>query len=114
MTISAEKFRTQSLPRQIGALAANLARISTCARWEPPSEVVIPMINESIQFIEWIAPETAPEVSAELVDLQIMLGLWRESWAKAQQNPKQRTLLSFQAYKWSNQVLEYSGLLTTA
>jgi hypothetical protein len=113
MTISVEKFRSQPLPRQIGALAANLARISTCARWEPPTDVLIPMITESIQFIEWIAPETAPEVSAELVDLQVMLGLWRESWVKAQEDSKQRTLFSFQAYKWSNQVLEYSGLLNT-
>ncbi len=113
MTVSAEKFRTQPLARQIGALAANLARISTCARWEPPTDVVIPMLNESIQFIEWIASETTPEISAELVDLQVMLGLWRESWTKAQENSKQRTLLSFQAYKWSNQVLDYSGLLNT-
>lgn len=56
MTISAEKFTRQPLPRQLGALAANLARISTCARWPEPNDIVISMLTETIQFIEWIAP----------------------------------------------------------
>jgi len=109
--ITAEKFQQQPIPRQLGALAANLARMSTCARWTEPNDVIAPMLMESIQFIEWIAPHTVPEVASELVDLQIMLGLWRKSWPQAQSNNVQRTLFSFQSKKWSDQIIDYSGLL---
>lgn len=112
--ISVEKFRQQALPRQLGALAANLARISTCARWAQPNDSLVPMIGESIQFIEWIAPQAEPEVAAELADMQVMLSLWRKSWAHAQTDRSQTTLLSLQAGKWSEQVLDYSGLLNEA
>jgi len=112
--ISADKFRQQALPRQLGALAANLARIAACARWAQPGEVLVPMIGESIQFIEWIAPQAEPEVAAELADMQVMLGLWRKSWSQAQIHRPQAILLSFQAKKWSDQVLAYSGLLDSA
>jgi hypothetical protein len=111
MTISAERFRQQPLARQLGALAANLARISTCSRWTEPADILIPMLTESIQFVEWVAPYTSPEIASELVDLQIMLGLWRKSWPHAQPNGTQRTLLSFQAKKWSDQIIDFSGLL---
>jgi hypothetical protein len=111
MTISLEKFSRQPLPRQLGALAATLARISSVARWDTPTDDVLPLITEGIQFIEWVAPQTPPEAAVELVDMQVMLGLWRKSWPQAQLNRAQSILLSVQAKKWSDQVLGYSGLL---
>lgn len=112
--ISREKFGLQPLPRQLGALAANLARVSSCARWEKPTDVVLPMMRESICFIEWIAPHTAPEIASELVEMQVMLGLWHKSWPSVQANRPQNILLSLQAKKWSEQVLDFSGLLNEA
>lgn len=112
--ISVEKFTRQPIPRQLGALAATLARISSCARWEKPADMLVPMMNESIQFIEWIGPQTEPEVAAELVDMQVMLGLWRKSLPKIQAERTQSILLSISAKKWSDQVLGYSGLLDSA
>ena len=109
--IAADKFKRQTLPRQFGALAANLARISSIARWPEPSDTLLPMLTESIYFAEWLVPQTEPEVAANLVDLQVMLGLWRKSWPRAKEDRTQRTLLSFQTKKWSNQMLEYAGLL---
>jgi hypothetical protein len=114
MTIAVEKFTGQPLPRQLGALAATLARVSACARWEKPGEAVPPMLSESIQFIEWIAPHAQPEVAAELVDMQVLLGLWRKSWPRAREDRTQSILLSLQAKKWADQVLDYSGLLEPA
>jgi hypothetical protein len=49
-----------------------------------------------------------------LVDLQVMLGLWLQAWPEAARHPSQRALLAFQAKKWSDQVLAYSGLLNEA
>jgi len=72
------------------------------------------MLEESQRFIEWTAAETDPDVAAELVDIQVALALWRKIWPQAQHNQSERTLLSFQAKKWSDQVVNYSGLLDSA
>jgi len=69
------------------------------------------MLEESRYYIEWTASETEPEVAAELVDIQLMLGLWRKAWPEVQHHRTQRTILSVQAKKWSDQVINYSGIL---
>jgi hypothetical protein len=69
------------------------------------------MFEESRYFIEWTAAEAEPEIAAELVDIQRMLPAWRKAWPGVQQSLTQRTLLSVQAKKWSDQVLGYSTLL---
>lgn len=108
------RYLQDSLPKRLGALAADLARVASSARHPARSESVTLMMEESQHFIEWVAADTAPEVAADLVDIQIMLALWRRAWPEAQRHPTQRTLLSFQAKKWSDKVLDYSGLLTSA
>lgn len=69
------------------------------------------LFEESLYFIEWTAAEAEPEIAAELVHIQLMLTLWRKAWPDAQQHRTQRTILYVQAKKWSEQVLDYSGLL---
>ncbi len=69
------------------------------------------MLEESQYYIEWTAAEAEAEIAAELVDIQRMIALWRKAWPEAQRNSTQRTLLSVQAKKWSNQILGYSGLV---
>jgi len=113
MSTSREAFVTEPPERQLGALAASLARLSSSARSAARVGIIVPMLTECIQFIEWTAWHVSPEIAAELVDLQIMLGIWRKAWPEASLNNTQRILLSFQARKWSDQVLDYSGLLVT-
>jgi hypothetical protein len=105
------RYLKDPLPRQLGALAAGLARVASSARHTSGAESVALMLEESQHFIEWTAAETQPEVAAELVDIQIMLALWRRAWPEAQHSRPQRALLSLQAKKWSDQILNYSGLL---
>jgi hypothetical protein len=105
-----ERFLRDPLPVRLGSLAADLRRVSSSARRETGAESVASMLEESQYFIEWTAAEAEPEVAAELVDMQLMTALWRKAWPDAQQFSTQRTLLSVQAKKWSDQVLVYSGL----
>jgi hypothetical protein len=105
-----ERYLKDPLPIRLGGLAADLARLSSSARHSSGAASVAKMLEESQYFIEWTAAEAEPEVAAELVDIQVMLALWRRAWPEAQQNHLQRTLLSVQAKKWADQVLEYSGL----
>ena len=105
------RYMKDPLPIRLGGLAADLARIASSARRENGAAIVELMIEESRWFIEWTAAEAAAEVAAELVDIQRMLGLWRRAWPEARKQAVQRTLLSVQAKKWADQVLDYSGLL---
>ena len=117
MTSLADKkarYLQEPLPKRLGALAADLARVSSSARLPARAESVAWMLEESQHFIEWAATDTEPEVAADLVDIQIMLALWRRAWPEARNHSTQRALLSFQAKKWSDKVLDYSGLLDPA
>lgn len=106
-----ERYLRDPLPVRLGGLAANLARIASSARHIQGNASVAEMIEESRYFIEWTAAEAEPEIAGELVDIQRFLTLWRSAWPEAQLNRSQRTLLSTQAKKWSDQVLKYSGLI---
>jgi len=68
------------------------------------------MLEESQYYIEWTAAEAEPGIAAELVDIQRMIGLWRKAWPEARHSRTQRTLLSVQAKKWSDMVLDFSGM----
>jgi len=106
-----ERYLKDPLPIRLAGLAADLGRIASSARRPTANTSVTEMLEESQYLIEWTAQEAEPEVAAELVDIQVMLSLWRRAWPEAQHNRTQRTLLSVQAKKWSDQVLEYSGRL---
>ncbi len=105
------RYLRDPLPRRLGGLAANLARIGSSARHAAGAERVTLMLEESQHFIEWTAAEATPEVGAALVEIQLMLALWRRAWPGAQANPSLRALLSLDSLKWSDQVLAHSGLL---
>jgi hypothetical protein len=68
------------------------------------------MIYFCKRSIEWTAAEAEPQVAGELVDIQRIVAAWRRAWPEAQNSPTQRTLLSVQAKKWADQVLDFSGI----
>ena len=105
------RFLRDPLPVRLAGIAADLARIASSARHETGAESVALMLEESQYLIEWTAVEAKPEIAGELVDIQRMIALWRKAWSEAQHHRTQRTLLSVQAKKWSDQVLGYSGLV---
>ncbi len=106
-----ERYLRDPLPVRLAGLAADLRRVASSARREGGSAAVMEMLEESQYYIEWTAAEAEVDVAAELVDIQIMIVAWRHAWPEAQKTPAQRTLLSLQAKKWSDQVLKYSGLV---
>jgi hypothetical protein len=108
------RYLRDPLPIRLGGLAASLARIASSARHDTGAIAVTTMIEECRWFIEWTAAEAEPEIASELVDIQRLLTLWRSAWPEAQHQLKQRILLSVQAKKWADQVLDYSGMLETA
>ncbi len=109
-----QRFLKDGLPRRLGGLAADLARMASSARHAAGSGSVALMLEESQYFIEWTGPELAEtnlEVAGELIEIQVMLSLWRRAWPEAQHSRQQRSLLSLQAKQWADKTLEWSGLL---
>ena len=111
MTFYADSFLKESPARQLGALAATLGRVASSAEKTARAKAIIPMLDECLQFIEWTLSHQPDATSKELRDLSVMLKLWRDGWEHAQTDQHLRMLLSAQARKWSDQALEYSGLL---
>jgi hypothetical protein len=105
-----ERYLRDPLPIRLGGLAADLARVASTA-WHENGRAATEMLEESQWYIEWTAAEAEPEIAAELVNIQVMLAIWRRAWPEAQKSKVQRTLLSVQAQQWADQVLDYSGLL---
>jgi hypothetical protein len=113
MTVPADTFLLETPARQLGAVAATLARISSSAEKTARAKAIVPMLDECLQFIEWTSAHQTETASNELKDISVMLKLWRDGWESAQTNERLRTLLSVQAKKWSDQTLEFSGLLVS-
>lgn len=105
-----ERFLQDPMSVRLGGLAVDLQRISSAARRAAGAAHVALMLEESQYLIEWCASELEAEAAAELVDIQVMLSLWRRSWPTVQQIPAQRALLSLQAQGWSDRVLQFANL----
>jgi hypothetical protein len=69
------------------------------------------LLEESKFFIEWTALDAGLDLQAELVELQVELARWQQSWSKIWADSVQRTAIVEQASDWSKRLLEMSGLL---
>ena len=109
-----ERYMQDGLPIRLGGLAADLARIVSFSKNPGSAPVVASLLDESLFFVEWSAPDLLPdrvEDAAALVDIQRGLTHWFWIWDQAQNDPTQRARLAEQAQVWSDLVLKMSGLL---
>jgi hypothetical protein len=109
-----ERYLRDSLPVQLGGLAANLARVRSFSGNPTHGVVVAQLLEESAWFIEWAVPGAPLETQLTLVDCQRRLARWRLSWAETWADPKRRGEVAEQAGAWSQKVLNLSGLVQTA
>jgi hypothetical protein len=109
-----ERYLRDPLPIRLGGLAANLARIQSFSEHPKNRDVVKNILEESKFFIEWTAREAKPEFQAELVTLQRQLSLWHYGWNVLWADETLRHAVAEKAGRWSQRVLEASGLLSLA
>ena len=101
-----DRYLRDPLPIRLGGLAADLARIASCAENPKNRDAVESLLEEGKYFAEWAAAEAPLPVQEALVDVQIMLALWQRRWSAGQYDP----LMREEAQRWSAQLLELSGL----
>ncbi|MBI3097905.1 MAG: hypothetical protein HYY93_06605 [Planctomycetes bacterium] len=106
-----ERYLRDTPERRLGALAANMARVSSFSDREEHAGAVEHMLEESERLIEWTAPEVTPERGESLVDLQIGIARWLRTWPFPWRDPSRRQSLAAEARAWSDRLLEMSGLL---
>ena len=102
-----ERYLQDPLPIRLGGLAADLARIASCAENPKNRDVVTSLLEESKHFAEWAAPSAPLEVQAVLAQVQITLALWYRRWLAGHPEP----LMQEEARRWSERLLALSGLV---
>ena len=110
-TVIQTRYMRDDLPVRLGGLAANLRRVQSFARNDANRDVVESMLDESKHFIEWTAAEADIDRAAELVELQIQLARWQYKWPDIWNDPVRRREVAEQSGRWSDRVLELSGLM---
>jgi hypothetical protein len=106
-----ERYLRDELPKRMGNLASNLARIKSRCQNTANGEMVESLLQESKLFIEWTAKDAEIEIAAELVELQIQLACWQYSWGRIWEDAEQRISVGEEGRIWSEKVLNMSGLL---
>lgn len=111
---SQERYLKDPLPKRLGALAANLARVASAAPNPANARAIATLLEESRRFVEWTAAEMETHHAAEMVDFQLAMTLWLSLWSDAQSRPGARALLSLSAAYWSDRVLTLSRSVNPA
>jgi hypothetical protein len=106
-----ERYLRDEIPVRLGGLAANLARVKSFSDHPGHGDVVKSLLEESKFLIEWTALDADTGAQAELVDLQVQLARWQQTWASIWDDPARRAAVAEQAGVWSERLLEMSGLL---
>ncbi len=101
-----QRYLRDPLPVRLGGLAADLARIATCAVEPRDRAALMSLLEESKWFAEWAAPDAPIEIQEVLAALQIEVACWQRRWMKG--NPKPS--MSARAQEWADQFLALAGL----
>ena len=112
-TIQARYVR-DPLPMRLGGLAADMARIASFSQNPANLAPVADLIREAAHFIEWCAPESDLESQVTLLELQRHLAHWRMRLSQRFPDQAWRGQVSAEARRWSQRVLDMSGLLAEA
>ena len=104
------RYLRDPMPVRLGALAANLARVTSFSKHDGHREAVLATLRESKWFIEWIAEDLNEQDAAELVRLQIRMAVWQIQSNKKWNDTYWRSELATQSAEWSHRILGMSGL----
>ena len=107
------RYTRDPLPVRLGGLSADLARVASFSRNPANLAPVADLMREAAHFIEWCAPESDLETQVVLLDLQRLLASWRRWLPRRFSDEVWRGQVIAEAQRWSQSILEMSGLLAT-
>jgi hypothetical protein len=74
-----ESFLRLAIPRRIGTIAINANRLARVLAGQNTIEGARDLISESMQFIEWTAPQLEPDKKYRMAEWQQELGALRRA-----------------------------------
>jgi hypothetical protein len=107
-------------PQQLGSIASSLKRIRTNVQFrdEPGYQVALAAIEECQHLTEWLittlnlqADESDLNLAETLLQVGRQVSQWKYDWQHCCQNSAKREEVATISEKWSEQMLERSGLL---
>ena len=101
-----QRLLRDPLPHQLGALAADLARIASFSENSVNHDAVTSLLEEGKFFAEWIAPTASPDAQALLAEVQRSLIRWEQAWHLDEPVPAMRD----EAVRLSDELLAVAGL----
>ena len=101
-----ERYLQDPLPIRLGGLAADLARIASCAGNPRNRSAVSTLLEEGKYLAEWAAPDAPLETQAVLAEVQLQLAHWHRRWLAGQPVPQ----MTEAAQRWSERLLHLAGL----
>ena len=112
LTLVHERVIKEAPSRQLGALAANLARIASFSNYPQHIKIVAYLLEESKWFIEWMAPKVDLATQEILAELQIQLAFQHRCWSNAGSQEEHRRVIAKDAHTWSMRLIELSGIIS--
>ena len=106
-----DRFLQDPVPIRLGNLASNLSRIETFSDLDLDHSAVAGVIEESLHFVEWTAPDVDPSSTRILSDLSADLQRWQGMLAEQLRDPAARRQMADQAGAWSERLLKVAGLI---
>jgi hypothetical protein len=101
-----DRFLRDGLDVRLGNIASNLLRVSSWLQLRRDPQVVVDLLSETASMVEWMGDHA----TEDLVNIHRELCRWRRIWPLE----PARSLLAFRAKQMSDQVLELSGLASSA
>ena len=102
-----QRYLHDPLPIRLGGLAADLARIASCADNPKNHEAVAYLLEEGKHFAEWTAADAPLETQVVLAEIQLELAHWERSWLRGE--PIQE--MQERAEQRSEELLKLAGLI---
>jgi hypothetical protein len=109
-----QRFLREAVPLRLGELASALTQVRAAAEHSVRAASALHFIETCLFYVEWTQPETDSALQKELESLRQQLIEWLRAWPLVWDDTIKRDALASNANRWSQKVIEQSGLLDPA
>ena len=106
-------YLRDTIPIRLGNLASSIKRLGFLIYSKKPEKTVHRLFQECRFFSDWTAPDASHETQAGLAALQRDLDSWQNEFQNTNGDELWRGEINAACERWSNRILELSGLLKT-
>lgn len=107
------RFVRGAMPIRLGNLASSVERLGSFISDREFDDTNLQLLAECQVFAAWTVPDASQDAKADLETLQVDLASWQIEVRKGAMDETSRAAISAACTRWSEILLEHSGLLKT-